>query len=294
MNEKSGGNGFETLIAIVFGVALIVGGAAFFVYKNGNVSHFKYFAEVIALSAGAPLVAAAGFGFGALVYGGKVKRRADLRESFGTLLGAFAISAMIALGVVGYAIFEGTIYSNKFLYGVYKYRWVVYTIEALIVVYTLFIIYRLIVMENAAEIKAEKIRFYPRMRKRDIQTERIEREDGSEYFAIVEEDEDSAWNPELIAEAEKAWKYPYRYLRKKVGEFENVENIDETKMGLLKLAELAGKYKLNVPLGFLYGYDAELAGAIESVYRGSAVRELGKELVIEYYTTKKGGNDGDK
>ena len=292
MNEKSS-NGFETFIAIVFGISAIVAMVAFFVYKKGNVSHFTYFADIIMFAAVAPLVSATGFGFGALVYGGKVKRRADLRESFGMLLGAFAISVVLALGVVGYAIFEGIIYSNKFLHYAYEYRWWVYGIETLIAVYTLYIIYRLISMESGAEIKAHKIRFYPRMRKRDIETKRIEREDGSEYFAIVEKDEDNNWKPELIAESEKAWRYLFRYLRKKVSWFENVESIEESKLGLLRLAELAGKYKLNIPLGFLYGYDAELAGAIESVYRGSAVRELGRELVIEYYT-KKGGNDGDK
>ena len=289
MEEAKRSGGFDTFIAIIAGVLIIAGFAYFYLHKFGNVKHFDFYAQTIALSAAAPLAAAAGFGFAAMIYAKKSKKRADLKESAGTLLAAFALAAFSALVIGGFSVYEGKIYTMKYLQTLKMYKHYIYIpLEAFAVIFVSYVVYKLAMQKRGIEIVAEKVAFFPVI-KRKLITRRVRLEDGSEYFAT--EDPEDTFDPDRITEKDRAVMRLYIYLYKALkGRTDLSEVSRDLVPGVKVLMDLAGEHKINVPLGYLYSYDPELAGALESIYRKTAIRNTGKSIAIEYLV-KKGEKD---
>ena len=271
-----------TGLAIGFGLAFIAGVISWLVYQHGNLKYMRAMSEVITYASVAPLAAGAGYILGAFAYNKKAKTTPTLRRSADTLAVFVFFVVLLAGGIFGASVFEGMYYTDGYAQLIKAYKPIIYIIGIGAGVYALYKVAELFKKEKIA-IRATKTKFAP-VRKRRLNLKKATLPDGTEIDAIYELDSKEV---ELDTKI-KARKYIAKHLAKRLG-------IDEptTESELLRAAELAGERKIDIPLGYLYGWDPEMAGAIESVYRGR-IRKLGEHKANTYYAlkTKKGGENG--
>ena len=276
-NERKGappGTAFAIFAGLVF-IGAVIG---WLVYKHGNLGYLKEMAEVIAYAAGAPLAAGFGFIFAALVYANKSKTKPHLKESAGNLFLAAFFSFVLAGTVAGAGYLEGKYYTRGYYEALTQYETYIYIGIAVL---SILIVNKItsLLKKRELEIKARKIRYAP-INKPDVKLTKFTADDGAEFYAIEKEDREV--QTEIKVRAQEV-------LAKKLAKKMDAEQ-PQTETELMELVERAGRERVDIPLGFLYGWDAELAGALESVYRGGAVRELGKTKAITYLIRKRRKN----
>lgn len=278
MRDERKGAPPGTAFAIFAGLAFIGAVIGWLVYKHGNLGYLKAMAEVIAYAAGAPLAAGFGFIFAALIYANKSKTKPHLKESAGNLFLASFFSFVLAAVVAAAAFFEGKYYTREYYDALNHYKTYIYIGIGII---GLLIVNKItsLLQKRELEIKAQKIRYAPINKPRITLTKYVA-DDGAEFYAIEKED-----RPVPAEVKIKAREVLAKKLATKMG-----AEPPETETELMELVERAGRERVDVPLGFLYGWDAELAGALESIYRGGAVRELGKTKAITYLIRKRRKN----